>query len=303
MYNEIIKNQYLNELPTSALKSIYASIFKRTDVMEEQLEKDIFSFDLKDCIDLLLFLSPKSVSAIKTFKSQIGKYVDWAIENRISLESKNYWLIVPVDDDFIKASFKNRYIKDLDELIELVDIGIASNYDKCVVYLLYMGIMGENCDEIIELQRTNVDERSNTITTKRRVYNEIIEPLYDIIKRDEYDIEEKKGRDEESIYFIKPYNSIRLKGKPINPYYIYRVFIKMNENIYESTNERRNFVPMTIWRSGLFNSLYKIEQAKNSLTNDDYIQVCKIYGKDTSDISVIANLSREYRVYKEVFWS
>ena len=297
MFNKETKNLFLIGLTTDTLRQTYASIFNRTEDFEQQLNKDILDFSIKECMELLASLNPKSVGHIGVLKSQLNKYAEWGIENNTTT-AKNNWAIIGIDENIAKFSFRTRYVKDIQELIHVVDTGISAIYDKYLLYLLYMGIMGENCEEISLLKDSDVDKMQGTITTIRRKYNKIIEPLHELIIKDEY-FEERRQRDKESPYFIKPFKSKKLHGKPVGIQYFYRAFLKLNNNYFNETNDKKFFTPTTIWRSGLYYSLYRIEQVKNSLVNHDYFEVCEVYGKESRGI---VDLSKEYDLYKEVFW-
>ena len=301
MYNHDIKERFLTELPNDDLRVIYTSIFKRTDEFETSVGKDIMDFSLDECLDLLMYLNPKSITAVGTYKSQFHKYASWGITKKLTKEQKNFWIIISSDSDFIKASFNKRYVKDIDELTNIVESTLNAPYDKYVAYLLFSGIMGDYFHEISNLKEDDVRTDLKTIDIPRRKFNTIIEPLHDLIINPG-NWYEKKKRDETSEYFIKPFLTKGMEGKPVGTQYIYRVFAKMNENYFEEKGERRFFVPMTIWRSGLFYTLRTIEQSKGSIVSDDYRYTCEIYGKDIEHIG-ISTLSKEYETYKEVFWN
>lgn len=298
MYNENIKSAFINDLPTDALKLIYKSLFSRTENYETQLGKDIAEFNLQECLGLLDKLKPKSIISTGVFKSQFGKYTKWAKENCTPAD-KNYWVLVPVDDDFVRQSFEKRYVKDLDELTHIVNMSLDINYDKYVIYLLYMGIMGENCIEVCGLLRTDVKEKQRMINTERWIYTSIPDPLYELITSKADLGLEFKSRNEDSPYFIKPFLTKKLLGNSINKSHIYSVFKKMNNRYSELTKEERDFTPTTIWRSGLFYSLYKIELTKDDLTNDDYKEVMEIYGLGVGSLPAVV---KEYNLYRDVFW-
>ena len=299
MFNEEIKARFVNEFSPDSLKAIYNSLFRRTEEYETKLNKDICDFNFQECLGILVSLKPKSITGVGVFKSQLNRYADWAIDNNLSQTKKNYWILVPLNDEYAKSSFKFQYVKDIDELKNIVDTGLSSKYDKYVIYLLYMGIMGKNCEELTLLREDDVRSIHEMIITKRRVYNSITPPLLELIKTDQH-FADYKRRDENSIYFVKPFATKKYIGHPINMHYIYRIFEKLNENYFEATKEKKAFTTVSIWRSGLFNSLYKLEQAKkNDLTTQDFAGMLEAYGSYVKDIGKIP---REYKLYKEVFW-
>jgi len=296
MYNDDTKKLFIESLKTDDLRRMYTSIFKRTEAYEAEREMDVYNFNVKECMNLLLHLNPKSIGHVGSLRSQFSKYIEWAI--RKGLTTKNYWSLVSVDDEFVRFSFENRNVKDLDELTEIVESSLAVPYDKYVVYLLYMGIMGENFSELTRLKDSDIDKRNQVITTSRQKYIALVEPLFDVVKSSDY-YEEKKRRDYDSLYFVKPYKTKHLIGESIGYQHVHRVIQKMNDGYNEQQPEnQRQFTPTTLWRSGLFFSLYKIEQTKGELVTDDYAHVSEIYGNKNS----FGSYSRDYELYKEVFW-
>jgi len=295
VYNEKIKTNFIDNIQNNDTQKMYSSIFKRSAAFELNFGKDVYDFNVSECLSLLVGLNPKSVGQVISLKSQFNRYVSWAIEN--SIASKNYWGLVPADDDFAKAAFPIRYVKDLNELVHVVDTGLSTPYDKYVPYLLFMGIMGDDFNEISLLIDDMADRLAKTITTIRREYG-MIEPLFNLLADEGY-WKETKAREEDSPYLIKPFKSKNRVGEPISNQYIYRVFKMMNDNFNEGNPNKRQFTPMTIWRSGLFYSLYQIEEIKGSLVRDDYLAVSEIYGNNAE----FGTFLREYELYKEVFWS
>ncbi|MDR2572284.1 MAG: hypothetical protein LBD23_18575, partial [Oscillospiraceae bacterium] len=123
MFNEDTKKLFIESLSTDDLKNMYFSIFRRTEAYENEFNMDIYKFNVKECMNLLVSLNPKSIGHVGSLKSQFTKYVEWAI--RTGLSSKNYWSLVPVDDDFVKFSFASRNVKDLDELTQIVEASLV----------------------------------------------------------------------------------------------------------------------------------------------------------------------------------
>ena len=296
MYNIEVKSKFLDSLPTQALKKMFTSIFKRTEPYEAELDKDILDFNAVECSKLLMLLNPKSTSHVGSLKSQFNKYINWGMQ--VGLASKNYWVLVPHQStDFAKHSFSSRYVRDVEELTRIVDTALVVPYDKYLIYLLYMGIMGENFSELSLIKDEDVDKIKRTITTNRRTFK-IIEPLYAALMSSEY-YKEAKKRDEDSKYIIKPYKTIRLLREPIGYQHVFRVFNRLN-NEYNKTDPvvPKQLTPMTTWRSGLFYELYQSEQIKGELVTEDYNVVSEIYDNKNTYSSYL----REYELYKELFW-
>jgi len=297
IYNEEIKNKFLNSLPTDTLNRMYKSIFQRTEGVESKLGKDIASFEMDECMNLIIALNPKSTGHIGSLLSQLNKYGDWAVKNGVS--AKNYWSLVPVDEDYAKQSFSSRNVKDIDELMKMVEAGLSVPYDKYIIYLLYIGAMGEDFSELINVYEADVDTEQGVIKTSRRTYTNVPDPIMRSIASNDY-YEERKQRDYDSPFFIKPYKTKHLLGSPISYQHVHKVVQKLNVNYNkENPDNKIELTPTTIWRSGLFNSLYQIEKTKGDLVADDYSYVSEIYGNKNTFSSYL----RDYDLYKEIFWS
>lgn len=296
MYNDTMKNSFIDCLKTDDLKRMYTSIFKRTESFEVEREMDIYNFSVKDCMNLLLHLNPKSIGHVGSLKSQFTKYIEWAIGKK--LVGKNYWSLVSADEEFVRFSFAIRNIKNLDELAKITESSLVVPYDKYVIYLLYMGIMGENFSELAELKDVDVDRLNKVIKTPRQKNLTLIEPLLKNIGSSDY-YEEKKQRDYSSQYFVKPFKTKHLIGSPIGYQHVHRVVQKLNDSYNEQNpDSQRQFTPTTIWRSGLFFAMYKIELTKGALVLDDYAYISDLFGNKNT----YSAYSRDYELYKEVFW-
>ena len=293
MYNEKTKAIFLESLPTEDMQRMFISIFKRTEPYEAKQQKDVSMFDMKECMDLLVDLNPKSSGHIGSLLSQFNKYAEWTIKG--SDMSKNYWGLIPVDESYATQSFASRYVKDLDELSNIVDIGLESPFDKYVVYLLFAGIMGEGFSELTQIKDTDVDLLGKTINTNRRRHSNIPEYLVKIAASNDY-YEERKPRDYASPYFVKPYKTKHLLGEPIAYQGVHRVFQKLNKNYNRESGDAKEFTPTTIWRSGLFSSLHNLEQLKGDLVTDDFIHVSEVYGNKNS----FSSYARDYELYKNI---
>ena len=274
---------------------MYKSLFGRAGGYEERLNKDIAFFNTDECTGLLASLYPKSAGHVSSLISQFSKYGGWAVKTKMT--KRNHWVLVPVDEDYVKYSFTNRYVKDLDELSGIVETCLTVPYDKFVVYLLHMGIMGEAFMELAQIKDDDVSAIEGTIKTIRRTYNEIPKPLLQAMIRKNY-YEEKKKRDYESEYFVKPYKTKKLLGQPISYQHVHKVIQKLNYNYNEVSSDAKEFTPSTIWRSGLFYSLYKIEQLKGDIVPDDFLHVSEVYGNKNS----YSSYSMDYELYKGIFW-
>lgn len=296
MYKKEDKARFMEQLATDSVKKMYKSIFNRAAAFEDELNKDIAQLSPDECMNLIASLNPKSLGHASTLIGQLEAYTKWAMET--GMVTRNSWVLIDIDDDFVKHSFLRRNVKDLEELTHVVDVGLSVPFDKYVVYLLYMGVMGDDFTELALIKDDDVNKTERTITTKRRIYTDIPEPLFALINKHDF-YEETRKRDYESPYFIKPHYTKRLEGNPINYQAVHRVFRKLNKNFNQTyPDNQKEYTPTTIWRSGFYNSLYKIEQQKGGLVVDDFDLICEIYNSKNS----YSSYTRDYELYKKLLW-
>lgn len=295
MYNVTEKDKFLESLPTAELRKMYVSLFGRSQCYEEKTGKDILHFDADECSGLLAHMEPKSVKQLGVLKCQFMKYVNWGMERKAV--SRNHWVLIGYEEELVRDVFSCRNVKNLEDLERLVETGLSVPYDKYAVYLLFMGIMGDACEELAAVKDSDVDVTGRVISTPRGRFH-IHDPLYGVIRKGGY-YKERKGRDEESAYFVKPYKTKTNKSGRVTYHYVSRVVCKLNRECDEVFPDKKlELVPMTIWRSGLFNRLYEIECVKGEVTEDDYGHVSRMFGNGSS----FSMYERDYELYKEVFW-
>ena len=300
MHNEKTKTKFLSTLPTAGMKIMFASLFNRTEHFESATGKDILRFNVAECTNLITHLSPKSVKQTGVLRSQFSKYVEWGLQN--GMADRNYWLIIANDEDQARAEFAKRYVKDIEALQEIVNAGLSARYDKYVIYLLFMGIMGEKCEELSKVEDSDVSVARRTVATPRRTFH-MGDALYGAITEEDF-VVEKKSRNEGSPYFVKPYNTKKTKDSPVSHQHVNRVVRRLNKGYNEICQEsgrlegQIELVPMTIWRSGLFSALHEIEKIKGGLVVDDFKFVSEVYGNRNT----LCAYQRDYELYKEIFW-
>jgi hypothetical protein len=298
MYNESIKKRFIETLPNEEQKTMYKSLFNRAQGFETQIGKDLYAFGMQNCWDFINEIGSKSIVHIYALKSQYGRYAEWCIENKIA--NDNYWILVYGDESFVRRSFALRYVKDIDTLEKIVETSLTDIYDKYLVYLLYMGLKGDNWNELRTLKSSDVDIKNKTIKTQQNEYP-IIAPLRRAIQNGEY-VMEGKHRDVHSAYFIKPFKTKHLEGYPISTNNINSTMSKLNNNYYEAKKEKRSYTALTIHWSGLYYAMYMKERRNNELTLEDIYSVWGAYGKTEEAIKSRGYPMKQYELYKEIFW-
>ena len=303
MFNEEVKSQYIDSLATEAMKRDNRSLFRRTSETEALLNKDIFSFTLNECMLLLADLNPRSIGLARTFRSRLSQYTSWAEDSGLKA-SGNPWVLVYPDTDFSKLAHRMSHVKDISTLEEIVELSLAGAYDKYVVYMLHMGIMGNNFTELVEVEEGNVSVINRTIKTSKQIY-EMSDPLFSLLQKGGYEQEIRPARDEKSKYFIKPFVNKNYKGtETIRPGFVYRIFNKLITGYFEATGEIVKYTPQSIHKSGMYYSIYQFEKSNGGIVGDDIVNIYVEYGGEVDPQRLpTSRIWDEYNLYREAFWS
>jgi len=281
-------------------RKIYVSLFNRAAQYEELIGKDILDFTNEECYGLLVSMRPKSIAGEEVFISQFKQYVNWGIENGKVPTMKNQWDNVTHSEgnNVIIAMYKRRYFKDINSLKEFITTVTNRKYDKLIIYLLYSGLSGFECEELRYAKDADLDIINKTIKVsvgKPRTVHLRDEVVNAYLSSD--DDEYRKSPDENSPYLIKPFKGKNYTGGPALYGTVLRLVNTMNKLYFQATKYKTNYTPATIWKSGLYYQLYEIEKAKGKLDKSDYLKVCGIYNRNMS-----GEIIEEYRLYKKAFW-
>jgi len=276
------------------------SILNRIGQFEERAGKDVFCFDLNECAQLLMDIEPKSTKHVSTIKSALKGYVEWAVEKGYA--KINYWPAVSTDAVFAQKAFKTRYVRSLEELETIVEFGINCFYDKYAIYLIWMGILGEEGMELRQIRDLDVDYVRDTIQIPRRLFTSIVPQIRKLMVKKTQAEYRGQGirRNEDSPYFIKPFLTKDYGDKPIHYARIHQVPYNASKAWNdEHSDDKKNLTPRTVWKSGLYSALYKTEKEKGVLTIVDYEIISEIYGNTEGFSRVLP----DYELYKSIFWA
>jgi integrase len=207
VYNEEVKNRFLNTFTNEGTQKTINSIFIKSATTEETLGKDLYNFSTEDLIDVFKEINPKSKSVSMSSGRFIKQYISWCIKKGYRDNNDN-----PVNglDQKWFAQFVDRKLKihyAMDEFIDLLQ-DVQNYQDKMLLCLLWNGISGERFSQLTELKRSDINFENNTVYVKQRDYHVSINPEFmDIIQ---------KGMDE-NIYLSYVPKSGEFKEKGLLP--------------------------------------------------------------------------------------
>jgi hypothetical protein len=147
-----IKERFLNKYDTGA-KRFYWFILKKVSETEQILNKDIFLFSMEELDSCLCSLSNGSKQMVSSNASCLRQYIAFAIEEGYVRDGINL-LDTIIGKDLNKYVDKNaaerKYIT-FEQLQEMQSQCI-NDQDLVIPELLFVGVKGENSNEIINLK-------------------------------------------------------------------------------------------------------------------------------------------------------
>lgn len=173
MYNEDVKNEYLDQLISSSVKRVAKSVFKNSEEYERYFNKDVCDFIEPEIIEYFTSMSATSFVGLHSRCSILRTYTQWCIDNRINKDNINHYdSIKPKDIDgcLNKIGEKNKYVT-YEELRELAQ-EFTNVSDEALCYCLFFGIYGKKGEEIINITNDDISTVSNTVelSSGRKVY-------------------------------------------------------------------------------------------------------------------------------------
>lgn len=156
LYNEEIKNKYLQEIENEDSKLLARYTFANTYESEEVYRKDLFEMSLEELESVMYGIAPSSSNSSYNNAMRIKNYIEWASDN--GLRRTN---IIPFDavDVFnwgkkFVSSYKSRmYTRE--EVLEMCD-DLYNYTDKALLLALFEGIRGTKHSEIVNLKMDDV---------------------------------------------------------------------------------------------------------------------------------------------------
>src|SRR5690625_5241875 len=161
IYNERVKEQYLENYATNTQRTIMR-IFRASSLSEEDLGKDLYSFNREEIRRFLFTLRPAKFNASRQNGNQVRKYITWAISEGYrtglnpldSVSSDWYEQLVETEDQ--------QYFTE-DELDKIIE-ECSNAQDAVTIELIKNGALGEANEELLSLQTKDIDFEKNEIT-------------------------------------------------------------------------------------------------------------------------------------------
>lgn len=288
IYNPEVKEQFLSNYKPSTQKTI-RRIFKASYLSEKDLNKDLYAFNREELRSFFFFLRPAKFASSKQNGHFVKHYIDWAIENGYKKG------VNPLDGlaqdwfkQFVDEESKHYFTEE--ELTNVVD-QCQNAQDAVIVQLITEGVLGEACEELLNLKKDDIDFENNILTLrdeknrkerKRKVSDKCIKLCKQALAESEY----IKSNGEASPDVLSPV------VKLVNNDYVIKSALTNTKNFgkaeYGLIHRRLdvlsnyfklpNFTPKNIHNSGMLIMAKNIYLEKGSLDENDFDLIFDTFG-------------------------
>jgi len=301
----------------------YSIVFRSSEKFEYEFKKDLYDFTIDEIEDFLFSRKPRTKTSSRTIGRIVTKYINWAIENNLSVY-KN----IAENPLNVEQIYFNKFVKEentqylsVDEVKDVID-SLVNDQDAVIVALMFNGIHGKEVSEIRNLTIGDVDFKNKSVTATNNSGNKRIVSLSNdeldtlkTIKRawSEDSYIKKNGemeyisnvRDtmelpshEETKYIIKPRKPKNgYIEKPVNQYLIYNRIDMIRElDDFEDISDK--LIIKNIVRSGMiFEAKRLLELEGGELDHEKIKRICEKFDvelhwavKDFLNIDTINNI-------------
>jgi len=286
MYNEDLKREFISTYSEDTHK-FYERVFYNSAPLEKELGKDVYEFSTEEVEKVLYDLRPPTIASSRANASILRTYFNWAIRRGMTM-------VNALDDCRGYEWFKKFVVTGIklyvsaSELMEIEDYCI--NAQDAVIYrLLFEGVYGKGCSELINLTRSDVDFDNKILTLrdgdsvrKLNVSLRCIELIKDALNEEVY--MKKNGESDvkdnqreyfvlsESDYVIRPIKS-RNVSQNINNMIVTRRVKLINELFGYP-----KLTPKNIQRSGMIHMFKEMGANPDEITELHYQKIANRFG-------------------------
>ncbi|HHX23243.1 MAG TPA: hypothetical protein GX723_04405 [Thermoanaerobacterales bacterium] len=290
--NEDLKTKFLNKYSENTryyMKYIILSDAVRK--MEETSRKDLCEFTKEELLQLIVNSKPYSLQSAITQLSVFRKYIDFAITEwhlTSDINPANFIKIDDVKNVLDKEAMQSKYLTK-EELIDMVN-SLNNAIDAALLMLLFEGVKGEALNEIINLQKDDIDYDNGTLKLVgrdelKRISRQTLYILKLATNQKEYTIivnTEKRNlgftkRLPDNEYIIRT-TGLRSKG-PVK----YRTLLAKIRSIKDEIGNP-SLTATSIWESGMIHYAKEIMNQRNiaELSTEHYKEISRWAGRSES---------------------
>lgn len=312
-YNKEQKDRFINDQTEESTRKAYSRVLKRTALMEEKLNKDLYDFTLQEIMQFLLMLKATKLSSLQHTGSILHNYIGWAIDqdlrkdniNPLSAVTSFEWYSQFVDDSS-KMLFTE---KDITNIVA----GCRNYQDAAPIQGIFEGIMGKANSELANMKMEHIfqDEHGEyhikliNDTTEGSLIREIpiSEDLYDILrvanKEDKYlknngivsDTAKSKFNElVENDYIIRTAINARSEEENIP---VQGQIISLRVKKVAKWNDLPQLTPINIRNSGMLKLARELYNKNGKLDREEYSEICKRFNINQKPDGAYVNLLKK----------
>ena len=171
MYSEDLKQRYIDwkMSRTSLAPHFLSGIFSKSENFEEDYQKDVCNFTVREIIDMYKTISYNNVDMLLNANSALAGYTDWCIDQGFVTDRQNHFREI---DTSILASLTNKAIRQMRIVSRQQVVKWCDQLDNpaCafIILGLFEGLNGQHFSDFYQLMRQDIDVESKTINVPGR---------------------------------------------------------------------------------------------------------------------------------------
>ncbi|MCD3319495.1 hypothetical protein G8V07_11425 [Clostridium botulinum D/C] len=300
-------------------------LFSTTGKIEEELNKDLYDFNVRDIDQLLYSLQSTTEGSINVRISLLKQYVDFCIRHGFRSNPINFFEDLNSKKYVSKSAWRYKYISKQQLLYICQQL---QNYQLSIIPILsFMGVLGRELCQMRYLKNEDVDldnkilnipgyeevnEKTGEITVisdKTLTIDDDFIPFFRGAMATSFiynfaPVQRKRKRDiimvnTNNPYLVKQVLYEEDENKPVSRAMIYNRFIAMKDYFKNEAWLVSKLTPVALEQSGMIEKLRQVEEVTDKVTTEDYLRLMEEYNKKPNSRYTIKRLFEEIRKNEE----
>ena len=172
MYNEIIKNRYIQEKEstTNMPKGYLERQFNKSEFFEEKLNKDICNFTAYEIMDFYKTINISSLESLVVLNSHLSLYTQWCMCQNLIPDCQNHF--EEIDSDILIECINTTTLEKSIITRETLNVWLTNldnPGDAFVMLCLFEGIKGKEFCEIANMKMSDFSGNTVKLCTGREM--------------------------------------------------------------------------------------------------------------------------------------
>lgn len=170
MYNEEQKMRYIETIKNEDIKKFVIKKFNDAEIMEKRLDLDVSLWLGSDIMSFYKYLSVTSQEILGNINSQFSIYTQWCIQNFLVKDHQNHYLEITTDMmlECLNKHKLNSSILSRQEFMVYIK-KLRNPMDQFILLALFEGIRGDQFEEIINLNLSDINGNTIKLCTGRTI--------------------------------------------------------------------------------------------------------------------------------------